>query len=141
MQYRLLKGMFDYRKVVYRKGDIVETNMDLMKKFPNKFQPVFEGGGAAIPEVQETAAPDLQQEQQEAEEQGDDIAETKPQEEVREEDVTHQFKIAVDEDFKVIKKGSNEYLVFDNTDQVFVNEEPVKRNQVKRLITDYLESE
>jgi len=59
MKFRVKSGSHREGKKIYKPGDIVESDRDLIKAFKNKFDPVLPGAKveAQVPELTSTKAP------------------------------------------------------------------------------------
>ena len=151
--YKLKGGQHNHSDgKTYKKGDLVESEADLTKIFTNKFEKVYEteeeaSPGVSFPAVKVAQAKskvtvvdlpvDSKEEEEKELEEVEEKIEEKP--EKRGKEVTKNFSEAVEQDLKVFKKG-RQYFVYDMDPAVPLNEKGLNKGQVKKFITDYLET-
>jgi len=120
-------------------GCVIESDSDLVKKFPGKFERVkaFDPAAEAAAqteeeEVEEAPQPSAPSNKKPAKKT------TKPKKSVGK-DVTEKFPEAKEEDFKVFLKGSA-YVVTEADDpSVPLNKKLLKKKEVMSFIKEYLE--
>jgi len=147
--------------IIYKPGDVIETDMDLVKMFPNKFVEVNVGGDNILPTVDkseiqraaERGAKDLKPaEPDEVEEDEEEIEE----EEVEEEEETKSnpvpdgaklsksFPEAEEQDLKIFYKRGEGYWVTEADDPKHnaINNKPIKKKvEVMAFVNEYLGEE
>jgi hypothetical protein len=139
-QFKLLVGQHHHREgtmrqpLVYKAGEIVETSMDLVKKFgTGKFQEVF-GPVAAAPAV---ATPEPAAPQPAAAESATATKETgtasKPDDA---EDVTELFPKAAIARFLVVKKAGGYWVADADNPGKFANKRALKKAEVEDYVAD-----
>lgn len=135
----------------YNKGDIVESDIELDKKFVNKFERLPNNETAPTPAPLPTAAADppsvgpganrktkntpgkdagFEAEQQ----QKGQTAETKDEPESLGVDVTDDFPKAGEADLKVFQDGTDYYVTEPQTPDKPMNKEPLKRKDVVAFV-------
>lgn len=124
-------------------GEIIESDIDLVEKFPNKFEKVvIPGAGPSDPEEIQKAAEEgaKEIEPQEEEEEEDDWDDEEEELEPLGADVTKKFPIAVEKDFKVFYKRGKGYMVTEADDPFTkLNKKKLKKANVKEYIEKQLE--
>ena len=131
----------DGRLIVYKAGDVIESDNDLAKMFPNKF---IRMGDLVV-----NPAPVKTDVQRAAEEGFKDVMPPpeEPLEEPLEEDgnplgrdVTKRFPLAEEEDFLVFARGGAFSVVEADDPTTLLHEKPLKRKDVVDFIEMYLET-
>jgi len=145
--------------VIYTPGDVVESESDLVARFPDKFERVTVGNEKAAV-VQSTETPEAEKTpvQKAAEEGAKDIQPEEPAEELKEEpkeeskkkvlkkknplgkDVTEKFPSAEEQELKVFYKKGKGYSITEAGDtSIALNEKPLKKSQIAKFVEEYLE--
>lgn len=122
-------------------GRIIDTEMDLVKRFPNKFERVEVNPTAesspkeeAAPVVEEAAPVVVEDEVAQVEEKSKPKSKTHP----LGRDVTKRFPKADKNDFKVFSQGGAFSVVEADEDTVPLNEKPLHKKGVDNFITEFL---
>ena len=124
-------------------GRIIDTEMDLVKRFPNKFERVEVNPTAksspkdeAAPVVEEAAPVVVEDEVAQVEEKSKSKSKSKTHPLGR--DVTKRFPKADKNDFKVFSQGGAFSVVEADEDTVPLNEKPLHKKGVDDFITEFL---
>jgi len=124
----------------YNSGEIIESDVDLSEKFPNKFEKVLiaEIAPNIVQKAVEKPVEDLNPPKED-----DDFNEDPEEEEIREplgKDVTSKIKIAIENDFKVFYKKGKGYFVAEADDEfIALNKKGLKKEKVEDFIENHLE--
>jgi hypothetical protein len=135
-QFEVLQGKHRQDEKLYTKGQIVESNYDLVKKFRNKFRAV------GAPEVQKTPGSQASEsgEGKKAPSAKKPTAPKKaPAREARGTDVTSKFKLANEEGFSVFKRGDLFHVYEGNETTPVKGGEGLKADAVEAFVKAYLE--
>lgn len=139
------------KAVIYKasEGNVIETENDLVKMFPGKFERVEVTGSPVRPIVEAkvkapapapaTTQPSVPASSKKAK----DAKETKAVEEVSVEsklgrDVTKRFPHALEEDFKVFSTGGEFFVTEADEIDKALNDKPLKKGQVEAFVDKYL---
>lgn len=173
MRFKLKQGVGNHtetdpktgRPVTYKSGDgqIIESDSDLVARFPEKFERVVVGGEAVVqdpstPEEEKTPVQEAAEEgakdvmppeepeveEPEAEEPDEDEADEPEGKPVPKgaKDVTDKFPRAEEEELKVFyKKGKGFFVTEEEETSIALNEKRLKKAQVEEFIDDYLDDE
>jgi hypothetical protein len=139
-KYKVLAGQHMHFDKLYKKGDVIETDLDLLSLFENKFQRVHEQ--PTVPVKSETPVTPVTVEKVAD---GNVISHTNPVEKTEPEvnrgvDVTKNFPKAVDEDFLIFREKKNCHYIYDPDDMAApINKEPLVRSDIEKYIIKYLE--
>ena len=130
MKYRVKTGKHDQFGKVYCKGDVLDTDMDLIAMFPNKFEKVSkETPITKAPAAPTDITPMVPQKNPPA-----PVPSSEEDDKDRGKDVTKNFPDAVDMDFKVFIQKHKHYVYdMDNMEKP-VNPKPLKKAEVKKFI-------
>lgn len=105
---------------IYRKGDIIETDVDLSAKFKNKFERVFP-----------SKEPGYEKKKK-------DDSDDRPLPESKGEDVSHLFPNAEKNSLTVFKAGDEEYNVYEEDGKKPANRKPLKsEKKVEKFLDSY----
>ena len=155
MLYRLKGGNHNHSDgKTYKNGDIIDTDVDLAKKFPHKFEPIHDeleaSEGTPFPSISITrpkskvTVVDMPTEEETKEDTpvADVEAETgekKAGEKVdRGKDVTKKFPSAVENELKVFEKG-RKFFIYDLDPNAPLNEKGLTKAKAVKFIQEYLE--
>jgi hypothetical protein len=150
MKFQVLHGVHREGGKVYKKGDVIKSDEDLVKKWDQKFRKVDED--AKVAEGAESLRAARGEENKEDDEEGrppkrsSDSAEATSEDAGGEgvtsklgEDVTSDFAEDAGSDLLVLKKGRNWSVAEREDPDTAVNEHPLKHGEVKDFIKKYLE--
>jgi len=148
MKFRLLPKVGNHAETgedgspcVYKPGDIVESDRDLVDAFPGKFERVVDGvedthANPFKPTTKEKTAV-----QKAAEEGAKDVGAPDPEDpNPLGREVTKRFPTALDEDFLVFADGGAFSVAEADEPTVPLNDKPLKRKDVGSFIRKYLET-
>lgn len=155
--------------VPYKRGEIIESDEDLVTKYPNKFERIVEAGPVVVTQARREAVAKLIETEvwtdddrtflEELPDSGfnrilrqakieppkdPDAEEDKPKATAGKssalgDDVTETFSIAVDNDMKVFKNAAGLFQITKGKSKKPINEEPLEEVQVEAWIQSYLE--
>ena len=122
-------------------GKVIESENDLVKMFPEKFEKVNVSGAPELPTV-EQKAPVLPlaslQETASKKAKGAKVSKEVLAESKLGRDVTKRFPHADEEDFKVFSTGGEFFVVEVDEPDIALNPQPLKRGQVEAFVDKYL---
>lgn len=139
-RYKVIAGQHMHFDKLYKKGDVVETDLDLLHLFKNKFQRVHEQSTIPV-KLEIDKDPDADDKTVD----GSTVAHTNPPGETTPKvnpgvNVTKNFESAVDEDFLVFREKGGKHFIFDpDAPETALNKKPLKRSEVEAFITKHLE--
>jgi len=133
--------------IVYKPGDVIESDTDLAKNWPDKFDRVKVGPSEDTPDEDEAdiqaaaeeGAKDVTPPDEDEDEDFDDEEEEKVP---LGKDVTEKFPRAEEEELKVFYKKGKGFFVTETEDPfTALNEKKLKKAQVEDFIDEYLDDE
>ena len=148
-KYQLIGGQHEQFGKTYKKGDVIDTPIDLCKLFRGKFQRVITEGGSPVavqlvqPQGKAPASPEKPPAPSTPKEDGapktSEKAGSGATKDVRGRNATEHFPQAVDDDFAVFKKN-RVYFVYDVDDpDIALNKDGLKKAEVGPFIQKHLE--
>ena len=140
MKFRLLPKTGEHveqnvkgNDVVYKPGDIIESDIDLRKKFPNKFE--FVEGSLIQPEA---GSPDIPLQNIDPDAKSKEVKPAAKTESPFGKDVSVEFPLADRVHLKVFVK-SNWFTIVDPVDEIVQNEKKLRRDAVLSFLSEYEE--
>jgi hypothetical protein len=154
-KFKVTGGGYNDGKRSYKRGDVVESDLDLAKMFRNQFEEIRAGSAAgegddgSKPSPAPAPVPAKKQKQKQPPEtepeKTDSKATTKKVKKKNDstkksarKNATKRFPIAVEEDFKVLREG-DEYFVIDLDTKEQIHEAPLVKSAVESTIKAYLD--
>lgn len=142
-KYRLKAGVwYATKQKKYKKGDVVVADVDLMARYPNKFEPIYPG--AELSEAEEINPPKPPKEMVKSAKvrasEGDDEGEAGGAESPFGSDVTADFKKAANAGFCVFQDPDTQlyFVTEDNDTSTALNEDGLKtKSQVTKFVNAY----
>lgn len=149
MKFRVLGGEHEhYDGKIYKKGDILECDMDIRLTFANKFEkveketPITSAPVSESPMKKKSIIPlvnknPIKEKPIRIEK---EVYTTQVKDESNKQDVTSLFKIAEQENLKVYKDEKGYYVYEEDNLQNALNKDPFTKPKIKKFIEQFINS-
>jgi len=146
--FRLIGGKHTQDGTKYRKGDTIESDVDMVKKHPNKFEAVFVQEVPTQKKIQAPAPIPVPETQKAAKKEKEAVENIRPLKvpapmpipEPVKNDVTKQFPVATELDLRVIRKGKMKFNIVEASDpETPLNAKALTKTEVNRMLEKFAE--